>query len=114
VGWDTVCLSKEEGGLGVRRLREFNVALLGKWCWRMLIDREGLWYRVLKVRYGEEGGRLKEGGGDSSVWWRMLCGIRRGAGLGEGSWFEDNVRRVFGTGNNTYFLLDNWLGGAPL
>jgi len=29
----TVCLSKEEGGLGVRRLREFNVALLGKWCW---------------------------------------------------------------------------------
>ncbi|XP_024636586.1 uncharacterized protein [Medicago truncatula] len=90
-GWDTVCLLKKEGGLGVRRMREFNVALLGKWCWCMLIDRDGLWYRVLKVRYGEEGGRLKEGGGDSSVWWRMLCGIRRGAGLGEGSWFEDNV-----------------------
>jgi hypothetical protein len=56
VDWDSVCLPKEEGGLGVRRMREFNVALLGKWCWRMLVDKNGLWYRVLKARYGEEGG----------------------------------------------------------
>jgi len=28
----------------------------------MLVDKEGLWYRVLKVRYGEEGGWLKERG----------------------------------------------------
>ncbi|AES59183.1 hypothetical protein MTR_1g015430 [Medicago truncatula] len=33
-----------------------------KWCWRMLVDKEGLWYRVLKARYGEVGGRLKKGG----------------------------------------------------
>jgi len=31
--------------------------------------------RVLKARYGEEGGRLKEGGRHSSNWWRMLCGV---------------------------------------
>ena len=31
INWDTVCLSKEEGGLGVRRLKEFNLVLLGKW-----------------------------------------------------------------------------------
>jgi len=68
VNWNSVFLSKEEGGLGVRRIREFNVVLLGKWCWRMLVDKEGLWYRVLNARYGEEGGRLKEGGRDSSVW----------------------------------------------
>jgi len=39
----------------------FNVSLLGKWCWRMLTEREGLWYRVLKARYGEEGGRIRRG-----------------------------------------------------
>jgi len=29
--------------LVVRRIREFNVAVLGKWCWRQVMDREGLW-----------------------------------------------------------------------
>nr|ABE79576.2 RNA-directed DNA polymerase (Reverse transcriptase) [Medicago truncatula] len=61
IKWDSICVPKEDGGLGVRRLGEFNLSLLGKWCWRMLVDKEGLWYRVLKARYGEEGGRLKEG-----------------------------------------------------
>jgi hypothetical protein len=28
--------------LGMRQLREFNLALLGKWCWRLLMDRGGL------------------------------------------------------------------------
>ena len=58
-----MCSKKEHGGLGVRKLKEFNVVLLGKWCWRMLVDREGLWYNVLVARYGELGGRLEVGGG---------------------------------------------------
>jgi len=52
------------------------------------VDKDGLWYRVLKARYGEEGGRLKEGGRDSSMWWRMLSKIRGGVSLGVGSSFE--------------------------
>jgi len=40
---------------------EFNLALLGKWCWRLLVGREGFWYRVLVARYGEEYGRLGAG-----------------------------------------------------
>jgi len=80
----------------------------------MLVDKEGLWYRVLNARYGEEGRRLREGGRDSSVWWRMLSDIRCGVALGVESWFEDNVRRIVGGGGSTYFWLDNWVGGAPL
>ncbi|GAU42662.1 hypothetical protein TSUD_398680 [Trifolium subterraneum] len=46
------------GGLGVRQMRAFNTALLGKWCWRMLVDKSGLWYLLLAARYGEEAGRV--------------------------------------------------------
>jgi len=59
VNWDSVCRSKEDGGLHVMRLREFNLLLLDKWCWRMLVDKDGLWYSVLKAHYREEGGSLK-------------------------------------------------------
>ena len=64
--------------MGVRRLGEFNTSLLGKWCWRMLIDKEGLWYRVLKARYEELGGRLRERGRHDSLWWRSICRVRGG------------------------------------
>ena len=92
----------------MRRLGEFNLSLLGKWCWRMLVDKEGLWYRVLKARYGEEGGRLKEGGRLGSSWWRMLCNVRGGVGEGVGNWFEGNIRRVVGDGNNALFWFNHW------
>jgi len=49
-------LEKEVGGLGVRRIREFNLALLGKWCWRLVTKRHGLWYSVMAARYGLVGG----------------------------------------------------------
>jgi hypothetical protein len=45
----------EDGGLRVKRLKEFNISLLGKWVWRLLEDRESLWNVVLRAKYGEEG-----------------------------------------------------------
>ena len=80
-----------------------------------IVDGEGgLWYRVLKARYGEVGGRIREGGRDSSVWWTMLCRIREGDGEGPGTWFDDNIRRVVGHGQDTLFWYDKWLGDTPL
>ncbi|XP_024628914.1 uncharacterized protein [Medicago truncatula] len=92
----------------------FNISLLGKWCWRLLTEKGGLWYRVLKSRYGEVGGRIREGGSDSSAWWRMMCRLREGIGEGVGNWFEDNIRRVVRDGRNTLFWYDRWIGDVPL
>jgi len=103
IAWSSVCLSKEGGGLGVRRLREFNLALLGKWCWRLLEDRGCFWYRVLVARYGEEAGRLEDGGRRGSSWWREIVKIRDGDGGDEGGWFGARVSRVLGDGKNTFF-----------
>ncbi|GAU24870.1 hypothetical protein TSUD_115940 [Trifolium subterraneum] len=66
---------------------EFNLALLGKWCWRMLVDREGLWFRVLAAR---EGGELG------------------------GSWFGEHVSKRVGDGSDTSLWTDPWMEGVPL
>ena len=57
IKWDAICLQSENGGLGVKRLKEFNISLLGKWVWRLLEERESLWNVVICAKYGEEGGQ---------------------------------------------------------
>ncbi|GAU31392.1 hypothetical protein TSUD_19380 [Trifolium subterraneum] len=95
INWKSICLRKEGGGLGVRQMREFNLALLGKWCWRMLVGREGLWFRVLVARYGMERGRIRDGGRRGSTWWREIACIQSSSELGS-SWFgEQRFGRLF-------------------
>lgn len=68
--------------------------------------KEGLWYRVLKAYYSEDGGRLKEGGSHCSAWWRSVCRIRQGLGEGVGRRFDNNIRQVVEDGNDTLFWQD--------
>jgi hypothetical protein len=109
-----VCSYKENRGLGVRKLKEFNVALLGKWCLRMLMERDGLWYHVLVARYSDVGGRLEEGGRSCSSWWKEVGRIREGSGDVGVRLFGDNVVRKVGDGTDTLFWSHRWLGGAAL
>ncbi|GJY39026.1 hypothetical protein Tco_0425390 [Tanacetum coccineum] len=43
VSWEVVCLPKDEGGLGVRRLDHFNKALMISHIWKLLSLKESLW-----------------------------------------------------------------------
>nr|XP_043639204.1 uncharacterized protein LOC122610272 [Erigeron canadensis] len=43
VAWDVVCLPKSKGGLGIRRLESFNVALLSVHIWNLFTHKESLW-----------------------------------------------------------------------
>ena len=70
IKWETICLPKEKGGLGIKEIRIFNKALLAKWRWNMLQQNSELWARILESKYG--GWRaLAEGkrANNESIWW---------------------------------------------
>jgi len=41
VAWDKVCKSREEEGLNIINVRQFNLALLRKWIWRLKMETGG-------------------------------------------------------------------------
>lgn len=49
--WHRLCIPKKWGGMGFRKLHEFNIALLGKQAWRMIENPNSLTARVMNGRY---------------------------------------------------------------
>lgn len=42
---------KEEGGLGFKKLREFNISMLAKQVWRLMDNANPLVTELMKARY---------------------------------------------------------------
>ncbi|CAK8534115.1 unnamed protein product [Lathyrus sativus] len=51
VSWNSVCKSKEDGGLGIKHVDRFNRALLAKWLWRFQTGGNEIWRKTLTNRY---------------------------------------------------------------
>lgn len=77
VSWKVVCKSKEEGGLGIKDLEVFNRALLSKWRWRIIKEKEVIWSGIVRHRYislvlkllSSNCRDIKRG---DYIWWRDL------------------------------------------
>ncbi|GKV36813.1 hypothetical protein SLEP1_g44904 [Rubroshorea leprosula] len=96
---------RKAGGRGVKDLRKFNLALLGKWWWRLLNEGDTLWNKVvMSEKY--KAGRLSWVGfsavSDSSRWWKDLWRLDNGVEEME-SWFRTGIVREVGEGNDTLF-----------
>jgi hypothetical protein len=52
VSYSEVCSPILECGVGIRNLLKFNCALLGKWFWRYVHEREAWWSVVVDSKFG--------------------------------------------------------------
>ncbi|XP_043817361.1 uncharacterized protein LOC110625615 [Manihot esculenta] len=73
--WDRICESKNDGGLGFRNLRVFNLAMLAKQDWTLLVMDTCLVARVMRANIWKakkvilRGARVRVGDGqDINVW----------------------------------------------
>ncbi|PWA60030.1 RNA-directed DNA polymerase, eukaryota, Reverse transcriptase zinc-binding domain protein [Artemisia annua] len=55
VSWDVVTTSKADGGLGISKLSDVNLALIAKWAWRFTINPNSLWRRLIVSIHGGRG-----------------------------------------------------------
>ncbi|XP_058771631.1 uncharacterized protein LOC131644997 [Vicia villosa] len=46
VGWKGVTRPQEKGGLGIKNIGDFNLALLNKWRWRIAQGNKSMWLEV--------------------------------------------------------------------
>ncbi|GMP60992.1 hypothetical protein CsSME_00023637 [Camellia sinensis var. sinensis] len=51
VNWKQVCKNKQEGGMGLRRVADQNIALLAKLGWKIKSDKEVAWSKILIGKY---------------------------------------------------------------
>ena len=75
MSWDRICGHKMEGGLGFRKLHEFNLAMLGKQGCKLLSHPDSLVARIFKARYYPNTSFLeaKAGANPSFVWKSILA-----------------------------------------
>lgn len=70
MSWERMARHKKVGGLGFKRLRDVNMSLLGKQCWRFITHPESLVARLYKTRYYADSDFLnsKLGSNPSFIW----------------------------------------------
>ncbi|CAJ2658352.1 unnamed protein product [Trifolium pratense] len=116
VKWDQVCRAKEQGGLGVKNLELFNIALLSKWKWRSINEKNAIWADLLHFRYGCLPAILLSSEANlscskASLWWRDVSSV--GESIMHG-WFRSNTSCIVGNGSDISFWNTQWHGNFPL
>ena len=108
VKWDTICLPKEFGGLGIKNINNFNAALLGRWIWDLSYNHNQLWVHIISSKYG--GWAELINGRDRpwhSQWWKDL---RKLVNQSDFSSIIQQMEWKVGDGTLINFWKDKWIG----
>ncbi|KAK0587703.1 hypothetical protein LWI29_027305 [Acer saccharum] len=104
IKWDMVCSPKSRGGLGIKKMKGMNQALLAKVGWWILQHDNGIWCHLLNHKYLNNRSltdpELIKGVVCSSTW----RGVAFGAKL-----LTKGLRWRIGDGCQVLFWLDNWV-----
>ncbi|GJW31555.1 RNA-directed DNA polymerase, eukaryota [Tanacetum coccineum] len=110
VKWTKVLASKKYGGLGVSSFYALNRALLFRWVWRFLSHDNSLWFRFISAMHGSS--FQTRSSFHCSNW---LSIIREVSALKlQGIDFLSHCKRRVGSGMQTRFWEDLWLGEVTL
>ncbi|XP_019189682.1 PREDICTED: uncharacterized protein LOC109184096 [Ipomoea nil] len=102
LAWDRMCKPKKHGGMGFKRLHEFNLALLAKQGWRLLTNPTSLMARVFKARYFPTTSFYEAVmGGNPSYVWRSIMASQ--------DLLKSGCRRRIGNGASTQVWTAPWL-----
>ncbi|GJX24670.1 uncharacterized protein Tco_0230966 [Tanacetum coccineum] len=124
VAWESLCLPKFEGGLGVRNLEKFNTALMTTHIWNILMHKESMWVRWIHA-YKLKGRSFWDVPALCNVnWgWRKILQIRDivrpfvwhriGNGLNTSFWF-DAWNEQYMVSNGTWKVPNAWFDMFPV
>ncbi|CAA7014604.1 unnamed protein product [Microthlaspi erraticum] len=102
IAWEKISKPLEDGGLGFRDLKNFNLALLAKQLWRIFHYPSSLLARILRGRYFWQSNPLEVKKVNSpSYGWRSMMAAR--------DLLVSGLRRVIGSGANTVVWRDPWI-----
>ncbi len=59
IHWDEVCRSKKNGGTGIRKAEEVNIALQLKLLWKIIAEPDNVWVQIIKEKYLKEESLMK-------------------------------------------------------
>ncbi|XP_039123614.1 uncharacterized protein LOC120260240 [Dioscorea cayenensis subsp. rotundata] len=107
VAWRNICRAKEQGGWRILELSTFNLALLGKWRWKMLADSHWGGRKIICFNYNVPKWDLfRVPNGRVSFFWSGVSSCLPA--------FRGCVSVQVKSGSESLFWKDRWLNGLAL
>ncbi|XP_062021002.1 uncharacterized protein LOC133737477 [Rosa rugosa] len=104
--WGKLCMTKQEGGLGFKNLYAYNLAMLAKQAWRLILHPQSLIAQVYKARYFPHHSFWDAELGDApSFSWRSILESR--------PFLVAGIQWKVGTGELIDVWKDNWIPECP-
>jgi len=104
--WEMVSRPKDQGGLGIINTKIMNESLLVKWIWKIHLQPDDLWYKILKAKYLGDNGFFDSTGAGGSQFWKGLHKVKH--------LFKWGASFTIGNGKLCRFWEDCWLHEVPL